>query len=123
MAGSVEISRHGPLFDGEIPPIIKQFQDEVERETAELGTDRVRSTLTRVLKNPTGYYRSKVTHTDDRVHDSGVVYGPWLEGTSSRNRTTRFKGYATFRRVTQALQKEMPEIAQRVLQRHIGRMN
>jgi len=33
-----------------------------------------------------------------QLDDDGVVYGPWLEGTSQRNRTSRFKGYAIWRR-------------------------
>jgi len=38
------------------------------------------------------------------VVDSNVVYGPWLEGVSSRNQATRFKGYAIFRRTRDKLQ-------------------
>jgi hypothetical protein len=42
-----------------------------------------------VLQHPTGYYQSKITveraGTGYRVTDQGVVYGPWLEGTGSRN--------------------------------------
>ena len=34
------------------------------------------------------------------------IYGPWLEGDSARNATTRFKGYQTFRKTGQWLQKE-----------------
>jgi len=31
------------------------------------------------------------------------VYGPWLEGTGSRNQTTNFKGYKSARLATAAL--------------------
>lgn len=54
------------------------------------------------IKNPTPYYETQIRVdrvADDEavVNDTGVVYGPWLEGTSSRNQTTRFKGYHAFR--------------------------
>ena len=61
--------------------------------------------------NPTGHYRRSI-HGDlasslhGRIHDSNVVYGPWLEGVGSRNDTTRFKGYAIFRNVKQGLIKK-----------------
>ncbi|MGV9803926.1 hypothetical protein ACWDTP_38425, partial [Mycobacterium sp. NPDC003449] len=57
------------------------------------------------------------------VNDGGVVYGPWLEGTGSRNApVTRFRGYATFRRVKAMIDRRAPGIAQRLLRRYIGRM-
>lgn len=45
------------------------------------------------------------------ITDSGVIYGPWIEGTSRRNETTRFKGYAAGRRTAQALQRMAPRLA------------
>ena len=44
------------------------------------------------------------------VHDSGIVYGPWLEGVSSRNLTTKFKGYHTFRKVAQQIERKAPQL-------------
>jgi hypothetical protein len=58
-----------------------------------------------------------------RIHDSGMVYGPWLEGTSSRNRTTRFKGYAQFRKTKQWLDKKSDGIAKHHVNRARRRLN
>ncbi len=45
------------------------------------------------------------------VHDSGIVYGPWLEGVGSRNfPVTRFKGYSTFRKVRQEIERKAPNM-------------
>jgi len=44
------------------------------------------------------------------VHDSDIVYGPWLEGVSSRNLTTSFKGYSTFRKVAQQIERKSPQL-------------
>lgn len=44
------------------------------------------------------------------IDDSQSVYGPWLEGISPRNVTTRFKGYHSFRQTGQWLEKEAPRI-------------
>lgn len=69
---------------------------------------------------PTGYAARHIVNRDlgsmHVITDSGIVYGAWLEGVGSRNfPTTRFKGYAIFRRTTRdvdnrAVQLAMPAI-------------
>jgi hypothetical protein len=55
------------------------------------------------------------------ITDGGVVYGSWLEGESSRNAATRFKGYAAFRKVKDWLQSNIGDIAAKVnLARRLG---
>lgn len=105
----------GPFFS----PSADAFADrQVEGQAeamARRGVDLVRYRLGQVLKRPTGYYSSRVVADlagpDNLVHDSDVVYGPWLEGVSSRNQTTRFKGYSTFRRAAQELGQQAPRAA------------
>src|SRR5258708_18660687 len=53
----------------------------------------------------TGRYQSELqtsnlAYNDIRISDP-VVYGPWLEGSSDRNRSTRFKGYRLWRKTAQ----------------------
>ncbi len=111
--GLVQIS--GPLFDGTAPMILDNYMRANMALIAKLAEDAVRSELDAVLQNPTGFYRSKIdsavrsnraaTH-DVVVHDSGVIYGPWLAGTSSRNApVTRFKGYTHWRKAAQRIEK------------------
>lgn len=118
--------RSGPLFDGEADRRVRRATDDIEHEVADHGAGLVRAKLGTVLKHPTGYYRSHVRDQRTRgrweVTDGGVIYGPWLEGVGSRNRTTRFKGYATFRRVSQVLDRAAGRIAERVLGRHLRGM-
>lgn len=119
---SVEVTRTGPVFDGTAEAEAGRFVTELEQEVAELGVDLVRTQLDRVLRNPSGYYRSKVTYTGNRIHDSRVIYGPWLEGIDRRNRTTRFKGYSTFRLVSQKLDAEVGHLVEIVLPPHLEKM-
>ena len=57
------------------------------------------------------------------VHDRGIIYGPWLEGVSHRNQTTRFKGYSSFRRATQEMQRHRaPQLAQQVVDRYVAEL-
>lgn len=118
----------GPLFDGRAVRAVDGFLNEAEERVADQGVNRVQQRLNVVLRNPTGFYESRVVseraREDWAVTDSGVVHGPWLEGESSRNQTTRFKGYRTFRTISQELQADAATIAeQQVLPTYVARMN
>lgn len=80
-----------------------------------------------VFKHPTGHYESQtvadVTHTPFAVTDSGVIYGPWLEGESARNRSTRFKGYHSFRKATQKIARDVPRVVGPVVTRMVAQLN
>jgi hypothetical protein len=94
---------------------------------AQEGVRRVKSRLGQVLQKPTGYYESRI-QVDRRstyrgITDGGVIYGGWLEGVSSRNKTTRFKGYHTFRMVQQGLAKDKEAIAKPYVDQYTQEMN
>ncbi len=99
----------------------------INEALAQEGVRRVKSRLGQVLQNPTGYYESRI-QVDRRsqyrgISDGGVVYGGWLEGVDSRNKTTRFKGYRTFRIVMQELNKDKERLAQPMVDDYVRRMN
>lgn len=122
----IDIDVSGPMFDGRASKAAEDLVNGIEREVAEFGADMVRAQLDRVLKRPTGRYRRSI-HVQSEfgaevVTDGGIVYGPWLEGTGSRNRTTRFKGYSTYRRVAQYVDERSEEIAQALVPAYLRRM-
>lgn len=47
------------------------------------------------------------------ISDSNSVYGPWLEGVSSRNQATRFRGYHIFRKTKEKLDELLGSILDR----------
>lgn len=116
----VVIESSGPLFDGRAVGIVERYTVAARDRLAQEGENRVHARLHEVLRHPTGYYESHI-HTDRQINDlvitdTPVVYGPWLEGVGSRNSpATRFPGYFTFRLVSQVLNAEAGEIAQREL--------
>ena len=57
------------------------------------------------------------------ISDSNVVYGPWLEGVSSRNDASRFKGYGIFRKTRDKLQRLSGVILEKYIRRAVGRLN
>src|SRR5258708_5144784 len=122
-----DIRMSGPVFDGKANAEVGRFLTAAERAVTEEGVRIVRSELSRVLRHPTGCSGSRLTTAPSgsgyAVPDQGVWYGPWLAGTGSRNRTTRFKGYQHWRRATQRLERLSAEVANRVLPPFLRRMN
>lgn len=122
-----DLKKKGPIFRNPTPAIA-QMQREIEEAMAEFGKAYVLHRLSQVLQNPTGNYESHImidrSSPDLSVTDSrNVVYGPWLEGTGSRNKTTRFKGYHTFRNARQEVERRKTELARPVIARFVAHMN
>jgi len=126
VAVSVDIDTSGPMFDARIYRAINNLIEDAQHAVGQAALSEWHMNLDGSIRNPTPYYETqliaeRVGH-DVVVHDRGIIYGPWLEGTSSRNQTTRFKGYAAARRSTQAVQERVPSIVARILPSHLARM-
>ena len=118
----------GPVFDGRARKTMGKLVDDATQVVADEGETEIQQRLGVVLRNPTGFYSSQIkskrlTSERSQVTDSDVVYGPWLEGTSSRNSSTRFKGYATFRKISQKLQRNVVRITRPVVKKRVREMN
>lgn len=130
-----EVQAHGPLFDGRVEQGLIRAQRTGIREVVDRGFGILNQVLTmrpagvylsveeaEPGKASKGYYRGHL-HGEVRdssfgyISDSGVIYGPWLQGTGSANATSRFKGYAAFRHTGQRLAREAGTIMQSVLNR------
>ncbi len=122
----VNASRNGPIGDGRFARAARDYSDDLQYAVALHGEELVQARLATVLRNPTGYYQSRIRVERGRggyvVNDSGVIYGPWLEGTGSRNSpVTRFPGYATFRRTKALVDRDANRIARQLLDRYQAR--
>lgn len=127
MAEEITITLRGPLFDGRAGIAAQQAAMEITDRVATHALEGVQRNLNASIKNPTPYYETQINIrdlaiTERVVNDRGVIYGPWLEGTGSRNATTRFKGYQSFRRAYQATRAAVPGIAGGVMRRYRARM-
>ena len=123
----VDISAHGPVFDGRAAAAARRYVQAAEEEVAEVGKQIVLAELGRFLKHPTGYYESQIrterTAGATVVTDGGVIYGPWLDGSGSRNfPATRFRGYPHWRRARQRTDRLAKQTAERVLPPYLARM-
>lgn len=124
MRVSIDVDTSGPIFSRIITEsVMGNIDNEVEEEITDAVYDTVMGNMRRAFRDPRPYYWTKVTKERSGagriVTDTGIVYGPWLEGTGSRNRTTRFKGYFHWRRAYQAVNARAHGIAARIVARRI----
>lgn len=123
----VTVDLSGVAVEGRADPVMRRAMRAAEDTTVHAALQAVHDRLGRVLRHPTGFYQSRVIADYARrppsVHDSRVVYGPWLEGVGSRNATTRFKGYRTFRTVAQKLQGDVVRITAPVFDKAVRELN
>lgn len=116
----ITISTHGALFtEGEPKRVVDKFLRDTREEVGQRGLALLKDRMGATFKHPTGHYEAQVTldrrEDDVLITDHFVIYGSWLEGTSTRNKTTRFKGYQNFRKVRLQLRKLWVQEAQRNL--------
>jgi hypothetical protein len=141
-----ETKVRGPLFDGKGLTLLGNAVNDGIREMVQMGEERLAfkfrpqgssnlmddksgifKTVAAAGRNAsTGHYRrsiqSKIRNLHAVIDDGNVVYGPWLEGISSRN-LGRFPGYRQFRITQQYLQKEGPPVIKQHIDRFAKRMN
>lgn len=112
------------LVDGSLEQDLDEALSDAEQTVARAVRDGWAKNLHASLRNPTGRYEGSVQMTRTLhqvdVNDGGMVYGPWLEGTSSRNASTLFKGYTALRRAQQAAEQQVAEDTERALARVLG---
>lgn len=116
----------GPLFNGGAERAVEDFLDAAKDTVADVAVVELRTLGMQQYRHPTGHYASTIhveNAADKNVVKDKAVYGAWLEGVSSRNFATRFKGYRTFRIIAQELQKKAAVIAESTIRRFIHRMN
>ena len=121
------ITLTGPLFRLGSRPIIEAMDKGVIDILAR-GEELIKEQLYAGHGVITGQYRRGIRGERTRsrqgtIHDSQAVQGSWLEGTSSRNQSTRFKGYAMFRRTTQWLNKQKGRIQDKMLKYIVRKLN
>lgn len=123
------ISVSGPLFNGTAVPVLRRAVDDCQRHMAGVAEEVWQAYMDASFRtqSPSGY-QSHVNiarrEQDLVVNDDGVIYGPWLEGTGSRNSpVTRFKGYASARRATQHADAMVLPECQPIIDRAIEEIN
>ncbi len=126
---NVEVS--GPLADGQAANLLQEALRKTVHELSEEARSELQSWTMDKTGRATGFFQSHIIistmkkyRNAEVVHAAypAVLYGPWLEGTSERNRSTRFKGYHLFRLTRQDIQDHAGEVAERNIDDAMSRL-
>jgi hypothetical protein len=124
----IHVNLKGAVVEGRAAAVVETMTHIALEDIADYAKFEIGMELINVLQHPTGYYESRITKERRgsgviSINDSGVIYGPWLEGVGSRNApVTSFKGYATFRRMRNRVAQKAPAIADAAIARKMGAM-
>jgi hypothetical protein len=143
-----DVRTSGPLFDGRAEVALRQGIIAARHAVAHEGEQLTRTLFIGSIHDDHGRFIATITTIDgsrvfathggrktyvmpivaDRSAETLVTadlatYGPWLEGTGSRNETTRFKGYHGFRRASYVLNDTAEGVASRALEPYVREMN
>ena len=117
----------GPIESGAIHRHVRDYQKDVARELAAESEDTWLDLLDSRLRHQRPYYTTRIAKkrlafNRWKVHDNGVIYGHWLEGTGSRNApVTIVPGYWSMRDTKAVMKGKRSGIAERILAEHQSR--
>lgn len=117
----------GPISSGRMADDAADYAHDVAEELAEESRKTWVHNLQGSIRHPTPYYWTRVdyreiTSTRYEVHDHDIVYGPWLEGTGSRNSPNSiFPGYWSEARAKETMKRRRGGIAKRILREYRSR--
>ena len=139
-----DVKVSGPMFDGRAADALKRGIEQARKTVADNGARLAAAALTSSIRHQhsgravhgvtttarsrayqTGKYTLPVAAGPDEtiVTTDLATYGPWLEGTGSRNDSTRFKGYHSFRLAGQELDRVAGHLAEVALAPYVREMN
>ncbi len=112
------VTASGPIFNGTAKGILRDAERAMSEKVAKAAQRHIQTLGRRDFRYnaapATHFYENniEVDRVSDGhlVHANQVIYGPWIEGTSSRNQSSRFKGYHLFRRAAQEVQNRLGDI-------------
>lgn len=114
----------GPISDGRMQRDLNSYEHDVAEALAEAAKDTWKDYLESSIRHPTPYYwtridRHEISPTRYKVDDHGIRYGPWLEGTGSRNfPNSIFPGYHSLSRAKETMKRKRGGIARKILREY-----
>lgn len=133
MGEQVNVEFKGPMFDGRAAEDMRRMAEEAQKRVAQYAEDTWQSYMDASFRthSPGGYQshvniakRDKDLVVNDGWPDSGLQYGPWLEGVGSRNSpVTRFPGYFALRRAAAKVNGEVPEVVRPIVDKYVAEAN
>ena len=123
----------GAFLEGRDTQIIRKFFDDAKKLVSKTGEEEVKQRIGARAKHPTGkpggHFAAGIVTKDFKkgrtitAEYPQILRGPWLEGTSIRNASTRFKGYKLFRLTYRRLRKNVTQLVHGLFERAMRDLN
>jgi hypothetical protein len=118
----------GVVLEGKGGPIMREFFDKAKTLVAKTGQDELKQRASSAPKHPKGRFSDSIVVKDFAKGRTimadypQTLYGPWLEGTSTRNESTRFKGYRMFKLTRGRLRKNVGPLVQDLFNEAVAKL-
>lgn len=129
----IRVIKTGPLFDSRATGWSREMTEEIRQAIGDFLLDTWVSAMDASFRFNGHVYEStaRVVERDGAtvVNDgwgetNELEYGPWLEGIGSRNSpVTKFPGYHSLRTAAVATERQIPQIAQPIVDEYVERIN
>ena len=122
----------GTFFETSPGERLRRMAADVQSDIAKAAEDTWQAYMDASFRHNSGRYQSHVNiakRDKDLVvnygwPDSGLEYGPWLEGVGSRNSpVTRFPGYFALRRAAETTERNVGDLAEPVVAKAVEELN
>lgn len=129
MASRIKVDLGGPVFNGDDRAILRGAHKDSKMILAKWGREQVEALARKKPKHPKGRYAEATRIFDLKkgltimAEHPQVLYGPWLEGVSARNESTRFKGYRIYKLVRGRMRKNVGPIVQQRYTQAVDELN
>lgn len=115
----------GPISSGRIHQHVADYEADVAEALGDEAQDEWLYNLNSRIRHQTPYYTTQIdirrlAWNRYQVHDSDVLYGPWLESGDYTPRT-RFTGYFSREDAEAAMERKRRNIGRRILKQHRAR--
>lgn len=115
----------GPISSGRIHEHVRDYEADVAKALADAAEDEWLSNLHSRIRVQTPYYTTQIDQrrlawNRYQIHDSDVLYGPWLESGEYTPRT-RFTGYFSAEDADATMRTKRSSIGRRILKQHRAR--
>ena len=129
------VFEEGPLLTNEgaiAQELLAKMKLEIVQAVSHQALAEVHRLLNERIQHPTPYYETQlmvelvptdISTTTMVVHDRGIIYGPWLEGVSKKNRPRPgFPGYHAFEETTKTITPRVEALVNSIVAKYVGEM-
>lgn len=118
----------GIVLEGRGGPVMREFFRDAKKLVAESGRDEIKQRASSAPRHPSGAFSKSIVIKDLAKGQTVMadypqtLYGPWLEGTSTRNEHTRFKGYRMFKLTRGRLRKNVGPLVRELFDQAVANL-